>query len=161
MSSEDARRKLMKRFYVHILLSYFGVVAGAICGLVLAGVLETIGLSFLARFLSEPYWLAEIIVGFIFGLLAYQRVRSTSVWFAWIPPAVFLFGNMWWERTMLGDGATTLDNYFTAHCHETECLYELFLTAPFYTSVAYTAGAFAAWTVKKVRVKRAASIGLY
>jgi len=34
----------------------------------------------------------------------------------------------------------TVDNFFFARCGATECLYELFITAPFYTSAAYTLG---------------------
>jgi hypothetical protein len=44
---------------------------------------------------------------------------------------------------------STWDTYFGKGCGGSECLYELFLTAPFYTSVAYSIGAYT--TFKRMR----------
>ena len=63
----------------------------------------------------------------------------------WLFPAVLLVWNVFsWKpytsRSNLGDAWA---NYFGSDCDGSECLYEVFLTAPFFTSVAYSVGSIA------------------
>ena len=90
---------------------------------------------------QEPVWLPEIIAGILAGWFFYRRLPSRLAFAAWLPPAVFLSGSAFsWSRTIpVYD--STWDTYFGRNCGGSECLYEIFLTMPFYTGLGYLVGA--------------------
>jgi hypothetical protein len=94
------------------------------------------------RLLSQPYFVGPVIVGFAMGFLLHPWFRSSSGAWVWTIPAIVLIWNLFsWEpgpsRAYWPD---VWLNYFSAQCGSSECLYEQFVTCPFYTSVAYALG---------------------
>ncbi len=103
--------------------------------------------------LDEPYFIAPILAGLTLGLFG-RRVFCSDVskWVWVVPAALLLVGVATWRnggfRPYWQD---VWNNYFGSKCGSSECLYEWLLTAPFYTSVAYTLG----WIVENRRLLRA------
>jgi hypothetical protein len=128
---------------IHLLFVYVSFVGGLIASFIVIAILPAAGQqsTFIGRATSEPIWLPEIIVGFWLGRVVFNRIPSKIALFAWIPPAVFLaFSAGNWQRTM-SVYDSTWNTYFGSQCGGSECLYQLFLTAPFYTGIAYSLGA--------------------
>jgi hypothetical protein len=97
---------------------------------------------------DEPYFIAPILAGFFLGRLGGRFFRSAATVLLWIVPAAVLLVSMASEP-----GMDVWHNYFGSRCGASECAGELFFTAPFYTSVAYTAG----WVSKNLHLKNRAS----
>jgi hypothetical protein len=91
-----------------------------------------------------------IVCGFYFGRRFYRKLPTITAFFAWVLPGVFLtYSAVSWQHTM-AQYDSTWSTYFGKDCGGSECLYQLFLTGPFYTSVAYSLGALS------VRLKKTA-----
>jgi hypothetical protein len=58
-------------------------------------------------------------------------------------PLLLLIWNILTEGLRMQPYTPLIDIYFSAHSGATEGLYELFLTAPLYTAIAYSLGALA------------------
>jgi hypothetical protein len=96
-------------------------------------------------FVDQPYHAAPVLCGFTLGALSRRFPRSRGAAWVWIAPLIVLMWNlMTWEGagppTSSAHWAGVWANYFGAGCAGSECVYELFVTLPFYTSVAYTLG---------------------
>jgi len=98
--------------------------------------------------LDEPYFIAPILAGFFLGRLGGRFFRSASTVLLWIVPAAVLLLGM-----ASGHEMNVWDNYFGSRCGGSECASEWLFTAPFYTSVAYTAG----WISKNLHLRKLAS----
>jgi hypothetical protein len=95
------------------------------------------------------------ISGLVLGFFSRRILRSRwGVW-VWVLPLIVLAWNLLtWE----GAGPPTTKvywahvwaNYFSSACAGSECLYELFVTVPFYTSAAYSLG----WLAASLRQNR-------
>jgi hypothetical protein len=130
---KDSHRRALG--LLHFFLAYVSFVVGLLASLLLAWIPGTSRLS------DEPFWLPEILAGLCLGFFCYRRVRSKIAFAVWIFPATFLaWSAIYWHRTM-SVYDSTWDTYFGSQCGGSECLYELFLTAPFYSSLAYSVGA--------------------
>ena len=95
--------------------------------------------------LNEPYYAGPVLCGFILGAIGRRFFRSRSALCVWIVPAVILlFHVLTWEGASSATGAAywpdVWANYFGSDCGGSECLYEFFVTLPFFTSLAYTLG---------------------
>ena len=131
---------------VHLPLPYVAMLVGSLASLLIAGVGRIGGeaslLFRLTNWISgEPLWAPEIVSGLLFGWFAYKYVPSKMAFCSFALPGVLLLWNVayWQQRMSQYDG--TWDTFFGAGCGGSECAYEFFLTAPFYTAVAYTVGA--------------------
>jgi hypothetical protein len=90
---------------------------------------------------GEPIWLPCIAAGLLAGQFLYRSIPSRLAFLAWLPPAAFLLWSAWsWQKSMAVYDSTW-DTYFGKNCGGSECLYELLLTAPFYTGLGYSLGA--------------------
>jgi hypothetical protein len=96
---------------------------------------------------GEPYFLFPILSGFALGVLSCRYSRSSSAAWVWILPTVVLLWNVltWQSGGFRPYWPDVWNNYFGSDCGSSECVYELFVTAPFYTSLAYTLG----WLVRR------------
>jgi hypothetical protein len=103
---------------------------------------------------DNPYFLGAILVAFVLGYTSHRFFKSSAATCVWILPSIILIWNVftWKSYAPRSDLADAWANYFGKDCGGSECIYELFVTAPFYTSVAYSLG----WLVKHVFLKRAA-----
>ena len=95
--------------------------------------------------LNQPYYIAPVLCALVLGMLG--RRSSRSRWAAWVwilPTAILVWNLLTWKG--VGPPITAVywrdvwANYFGSDCGGSECLYEVFVTIPFYTSVAYTFG---------------------
>jgi hypothetical protein len=95
--------------------------------------------------LDEPYFAAPILVGFTLGLLSRRLFRFNGGTLVWVVPAALVIGSAitWRTGGFRPYWRDVWNNYFGSQCGSSECAYEWLLTAPFYTSVAYTLGRIA------------------
>jgi hypothetical protein len=98
------------------------------------------------RAAEEPYFVFPILAAFGFGVLSHRYSLSRSALWVWVFPAVILLWNVftWRNGGFRPYWPDVWNNYFGSDCGSSECAYEFFVTAPFYTSLAYTLG----WTLK-------------
>jgi hypothetical protein len=127
----------------HLLAIYPAFLVGVLVSLPIVAILPATGqqVSVSGRLLEEPFWVPEIAAGFCAGWFFYKRLPSKIALMAWIAPAVFLGWSAWsWHQTAsMYDH--TWETYFGSQCGGSDCIYQLFLTGPFYTSVAYSLAA--------------------
>ena len=92
--------------------------------------------------LNQPYFLAPIIAGFLFGTLSHRIFRSDVARWVWVVPLAGLIAGMatWKTGGFRPYWRDVWDNYFGRDCGSSECAYEWLITLPFYTSVAYALG---------------------
>jgi hypothetical protein len=97
---------------------------------------------------GEPYFLAPILAGFVLGALSHRFFGTRSAAWVWaLPSAILLWNILTWKNGGYSPyWRDVWNNYFGADCGGSECMYELFVTAPFYTSVAYSLG----WIVRNL-----------
>jgi hypothetical protein len=95
---------------------------------------------------GEPYFLAPVLTGLVLGVLSHSLFRSRSAAWVWVLPLVVLLWNIfsWRNGGYRPYWPDVWNNYFGSDCGSSECMYEWFVTAPFYTSAAYSLG----WTLK-------------
>src|ERR1700730_5136764 len=98
--------------------------------------------------LNEPYFITPIVAGFILGKFSSRFFRSASAAWVWVVPMTILVGSVatWKTGGFSPYWRDVWNNYFGSQCGSSECAYEWLVTAPFYTSVAYTLG----WTSKNL-----------
>jgi hypothetical protein len=103
------------------------------------------------RAAGEPYFAFPVITSFVFGALSRRYSRSSSAAWVWVLPAIILVWNLFtWETGGVGPyWPDVWNNYFGSDCGGSECVYELFVTAPFYTSLAYSLGWVTMHALKK------------
>lgn len=91
---------------------------------------------------DEPYYIAPVLIAFCLGFLARRFFRNRTGGWVWVVPAFFLLAGIlsWQNGGYRPYWPDVWNNYFGSDCGSSECLYEFFVTAPFYTSVAYTFG---------------------
>ena len=94
-----------------------------------------------------PYYAGPILMAFILGWVA-RRSESRGAAWMWVLPTLALVWNVmtWKSYSPLPRWDDVRANFFTSHCGDSDCLYELLITAPFYTSVAYSLG----WVVRNL-----------
>jgi hypothetical protein len=99
------------------------------------------------RAVGEPYFALPVVAAFFLGVLSSRFFRSSSAAWVWLLPTIILVWNLfsWHNGGYRSYWPDVWNNYFGSSCGSSECLYELFVTAPFYTSFAYTLG----WIVQR------------
>ena len=92
--------------------------------------------------IDNPYFLAPIVVAFVLGLLSNRVWKTNSGFWVWLLQTLILVWNVfsWKSYTSRSNLADAWANYFGSDCGASDCLYEVLVTAPFYTSVAYSLG---------------------
>lgn len=86
--------------------------------------------------MEPPLYLPGLICAFLLGCIVYFLTRSVTTSLAWLLPAAILAWNM-----LIWRGSSVWDTFFGSECGNTECLYQTFITVPFYASGAYSLGA--------------------
>jgi hypothetical protein len=89
---------------------------------------------------DNPYFIGPVLMAFILGWISRRSLESRAAAWVWVLPTLALVWNMmtWKSHSSLPRWADVEANFFTANCGDSDCIYELFLAAPFYTSVAYS-----------------------
>jgi len=110
--------------------------------LLLGLILRTLGVRSpsVDRIVFGPIWLLPILGGVVLCLLANRKVMSASSYFVWIVP-MFLFCVSFFQWPS-SSSADLWQTFFGPNCQASECLYEMFLTGPFFCSIAYSLTAF-------------------
>ena len=106
---------------------------------------------------DNPYFAGPILMAFILGWVAHRSASRGAAWM-WVLPTLALAWNVmtWKSYSPLPRWDDVRANFFTSNCGDSDCLYELLITAPFYTSVAYSLG----WVVRnlgRMKVNKASS----
>jgi hypothetical protein len=147
-------------FFAHQLMSTIGAIVLGVLFVLLIALLSasltrnTSGGNFIdhitqqpaSTLLNQPYYVAPVLCGLALGALSRYFVRPRWAAWVWVLPMIILLWNL---LTWKGAGPPTTavywedvwGNYFGSDCGGSECMYEVFVTVPFYTSVAYSLGA--------------------
>jgi hypothetical protein len=91
---------------------------------------------------GEPWFIGPVLAGFVFGFFAWRWFRSITGLFVWVAPVLMLFVAIasWKTGGFQPYWRDVWDNFFGAGCGGSECLYEFFVTAPLYSSLAFSLG---------------------
>ena len=159
--SESAKPKrwqdtALPAFFLHLTASTAGAaVMGFVAATFLAGLTAVVtkntsggnwadhlGDQPILKAAGEPYFLFPVLSGFALGALSYRYSRSSSAAWVWILPTIVLIWNVltWKNGGRAPYWPDVWNNYFGSGCGSSECLYELFVTMPFYTALAYAMG---------------------
>ena len=94
---------------------------------------------------DNPYFIGPIVVALVLGVLSNRVWKTNTGFWVWVFPTLILVWNVfsWKSYTTRSNLADAWANYFGSDCGGSECLYEVLVTAPFYTSVAYSLGCIA------------------
>ena len=106
---------------------------------------------------DNPYYAGPILMAFILGWVA-RRSESRSAAWMWVLPTLSLVWNVmsWKSHSPLPRWEDVRANFFTSNCGDSDCIYELLVTAPFYTSVAYSLGSIVR-NLGRMKVNRSSS----
>lgn len=144
-------------FVFQLLLATVGsLIVGTLVALIPSAILAAIaqnasGGSFVDHVIDQPFFrwadnsnVLVILSAFALGTLASRVFRPRVGGLVWILPTTILLWNLFtWEGagafTRLPYWTAVWNNYF-AECGSSECLYKLFVTVPFYSSLAYSVG---------------------
>ena len=133
------------RFLGHLILFYCALIASFLASMFVTALIPSLGQSSnpWAALLGEPAWILEIVACLLVGYFFYKKMPSKSAFVVWLVPLAFLVWSAWsWHLTM-SKYDSVWDTYFGRGCGGSECLYELMLTAPSYSCIAYSLGALA------------------
>ena len=129
----------VKIYILHILVAVIGVfLVGALLELLLE---RFTSLSVAGAICEGPVFFGEIGLGFLFGFGLNRNLRSKSAMWTWVLPAIWLAaaipGTL---NTAWGGGGWGF--LFGTKCRP-DCFDQLITVCPFYSSVAYSVGAWA------------------
>ena len=133
------------RFLGHLILFYCAFIASILASMFVILLIPSLGQSSnpWAAVLGEPAWILEAVICLFAGYFLYTKMPSKLSFVVWLVPLAFLVWSAWsWHLTM-SKYDSVWDTYFGRGCGGSECLYELMLTAPFYSCIAYSLGALA------------------
>jgi hypothetical protein len=101
------------------------------------------------KWVAEPYFPAFIVAGLALGALSTYLLRTRVGAWVWVLPFILLLWNIipWNVDSDRFYWRDVWNAYFSRDCSNSECLYEFFVTAPFYASVAYSLG----WLAGRLR----------
>jgi hypothetical protein len=102
---------------------------------------------------DNPYFLCPIVAAFVLGLFSNRVWKTNAGFWVWLFPALFLVWNVfsWKSSTSRSNLADAWANYFGSDCDGSECIYEVLVTAPFYTTVAYSVGSIVMRVLSEAR----------
>lgn len=151
--------KFFASFLAHSILATVGAMLGGILLSVLVSlpfaffssgmgnIFDRIGDTWFLRYgVDGPFPIVPVLVAACIGFASPRLSKTSAPAWVWIIPTVLLLVSVA-PRVFESPSQAkwVLDNYFGRGCGSSECLYELFITAPFYTSLAYTMG----WLVRR------------
>jgi hypothetical protein len=95
---------------------------------------------------DNPYFAGPIVTAILLGWFSRRFFRSRMAAVVWVLPSLLLLWNVvtWKSYSPLSHWLDVRANFFTSDCGDSDCLYELLVTAPFYTSLAYSFG----WVIR-------------
>lgn len=127
---------------MHVIIATVAVLLVAFClGAFVAHFAENIADSLF----GSPIFPAEIVLGLVVGFFVNRQLLSKSALWVWILPALWLLSDI--PSSVKETGWSYTWNYlFWGKC--ADCVEQTILVAPFYTSLAYSLGAWIA--LKKI-----------
>jgi hypothetical protein len=149
--SEGARGAAVLIFVLQQVVSTVGaLLLGSVAALILATLIAFFTRTPVDLFkigADNPYFACPILMAFILGWVARRSEIRGAAWM-WVLPTFALVWNVvtWKSYSPLPRWEDVRENFFTSNCGDSACIYELLITAPFYTSVAYSLG----WVVRNL-----------
>jgi hypothetical protein len=127
------------------IIRYVGEVILAMVGAVAAGEAFAFFIEYLRSgnmILDGPSCLGPVLAASILGcFVGFKFARSKGSYWVWVAGLLnfILFALDWRRDANVHNWRVIWDNFFSSKCGDSECLYELFATAPLYASLAYSA----------------------
>lgn len=117
---------------------YIGCVLGFICSMLVIALFPAAEKGLVGRFFD---WAPAVATSLVAGVYSYKRFPSRVIFWVWVVPGVLLAWNVWsWQTGGMSKYDSAWDTFFGQHCGSSECLYEVFVTLPFYSGLAYSLG---------------------
>lgn len=134
-----SRKSLASGIRVYLLHFLAGSVGVFVVGTLLSSLFST---RIASELFDGPLFGGDIVLGFLAGFILNRELRSKSAIWAWVLPAIWLIANI---PDAFGSlyGSNGLGVLFGTRCRP-DCLDQLLSVDPFYGSVAYSVGAWAA-----------------
>jgi hypothetical protein len=131
---------------IHTVVVYCVMFASLLTSLLLVLLIPELGKksSVVGSILEAPYWMPQILGGFIVGWLIRKRSSLSNAGYAILVPLCLLLSDILTEGLKMRKYTTISDIYFSANNGDTEGLYKLIFTAPLYAGIAYALGALVA-----------------
>jgi hypothetical protein len=105
-----------------------------------------------SEMIDRPFYILVVASGALLGRVSYLRWKNWTAFFVWLPLACFLLLSGWsWQKGM-AKYDSTWNTYFGKGCGGSSCVYQLSLTVPFYTGMAYSISAYISRKVGGSRV---------
>ncbi len=151
-------RKVITQITLHTGTIYLALLAAVILTMLLILVFPAAGQrsTFIGSMTEAPFWTPEIICGAAAGWSVRRRFFVLNSGYGVLLPLLLLIWNILTEGLRMRPYTRLIDIYFSAHSGDMEGLYELFLTAPLYTAIAYCLGALAFIFKMKMQYKKPA-----
>lgn len=98
-------------------------------------------------FFNRPHYVGEIVVALAGGVLVGTRIRPQLAKWVWVLPSLWLLGYMVYSVHLRGEASVMhhiWTQFFTNQCARPyiSCPYETFGTCPFFSSLAFSLGAW-------------------
>lgn len=103
----------------------------------------------LSTLLKEPLLPAVLLAGAVVGYFMNRKEKDRSAYFIWVVPLIFVgyeildnsrsFSQSWAHQSF---PRFIWDNFFGQECGGSECLDELFFTAPLFAATGYSVAAY-------------------
>jgi hypothetical protein len=153
-------RKVIAQITIHTGAIYLAMLAAVILTMLLILIFPPAGQksTFIGSKVEAPFWVPEIICGAAAGWLVRKRFSVLNSGYGILIPLLLLLWNILTEGLRMRSYTPLIDIYFSTHSGDTEGLYELFLTAPLYTAIAYCLGALALISKTKMHDKKSATV---
>jgi hypothetical protein len=149
-------RRAITQITIHTGAIYLAVLTAVIMNMLLILIYPPAGQTstFIGSKLEAPFWIPEIICGAVAGWVVRERFTFFNAGYGILIPLLLLLCNILTEGLRMRPYTPLIDIYFSAHSGATEGLYELFLTAPLYTAIAYYLAALASKITVKTQISR-------
>jgi hypothetical protein len=133
---------LLVQYIGHAILASYGIFLADFMMERLIGEMASPRNLHLDRIFLGPTFLVPIVMGFVLGGFLGKDLPVLSSRLIFILPLSLMAWEIWgFSDPCISKLASIRDNFFGEHCSGSECLDELLLSAPFFSSLAYAIGA--------------------
>jgi hypothetical protein len=135
-------------YFLHVVLACIGVF---LISIFLGAGVGWLNEKLADAIFTESFYPGVIVVGLLVGYAANKFLQSKFVLWFWILPAILILWDFYDFRHIYGWRGTF--NYLFLRKNCDDCVESLLMVAPFYGSIAYSLGA---WAALKLNSRRAA-----
>jgi hypothetical protein len=138
--------RALGEYLLHLLLAVpVPILAGFLVAIPVVLLPNTVVTRAIDSLNSQPVFPLDVAIAAGLGWWRNRRNRSVAAIFVFLIPLTAMLANLASFRAEGNSWRYILDTFFTSHCGNSDCLYELEVTAPFYCSIAYSIAAALAY----------------